>query len=72
MKVNQDKFNYIIFGKGNCIDDIVICDKVINSEDNVKILGLHLDRKFIFTSHVPITNLCQKVGRKEQVLSGIS
>ena len=29
MKVNPDKFNYIEFCKGNCIDDIVICDKVI-------------------------------------------
>ena len=30
MKVNPDKFNYITFGKGNCIDDdIVIYDRVI-------------------------------------------
>ena len=67
MKVNPDKFNYIIFGKGNCINDIVICNKVIKSQDIVKILGLHLDRKLTFTSHV--TNLCQKAGRKVQVLS---
>ena len=71
MKVNPDKFNYITFGKGNCIDDdIVIYDRVIKSQDNVKILGLHLDRKLSFTSHV--TNLCQKAGRKVQVLSRLS
>ena len=71
MKVNPDKFNYITFGKGNCIDDdIVIYDRVIKSQDNVKILGLHLDRKLTFTSHV--TNLCQKAGRKVQVLSRLS
>jgi hypothetical protein len=70
MKVNPDKFNYIVFGKCDFVNDIVISDKVIKPQDEVKILGLHLDKKLNFHSHV--SNLCQKAGRKVQVLCRLS
>ena len=44
-----------------------IGDNNIFPEDNVRILGLHIDNTLNFNTQ--ITNICQKAGRKVQVLS---
>ena len=41
MKVNTDKFEYMVFGKHEGTYNIKIRDHVIESVDNVKILDLH-------------------------------
>ena len=43
MKVNPDKFSYIVFGNDSDVGSIVIRDHVIEPVSNVKILGLSLD-----------------------------
>ena len=67
MKVNPDKFSYMVFGRCENIDDFVIGNHVIKPEKSVKILGLHLDNKLNFDNH--ISNICQKAGKQIQVLS---
>ena len=48
-------------------EHIKIIDHVIESVDNVKILGLHIDNKLNFDTH--ISKVCQKTGRQIQVMS---
>ena len=67
MKVNPDKFDYIVFGKHDGLENIIIGDYSIKPKDNVKILGLHLDNKLKFDEH--ITKLCQNAGKQVQVIS---
>ena len=67
MKVNTDKFEYMVFGKHEGTYNIKIRDHVIESVDNVKILGLHIDNKLNFDTH--ISKVCQKTGRQIQVMS---
>ena len=67
MKVNPDKFQCIVFGKQDNLGSFKIGDHNILPEDNVKILGLHVDNKLNFNTQ--ITQVCQKAGRKVQVLS---
>ena len=61
MKVNPDKFICIVFGKQDNVGSFKIGDHNILPEDNVKILGLHVDNKLNFNTQ--ITQVCQKVGR---------
>ena len=67
MKVNPDKFDFIVFGKHDGLENIIIGDYSIKPKDNVKILGLHLDNKLKFDEH--ITKLCQNAGKQVQVIS---
>ena len=67
MKVNTDKFEYMVFGKHEGTYNIKIRDHVIESVDNVKILGLHIDSKLNFDTH--ISKVCKKTGRQVQVMS---
>ena len=70
MKINPEKFSYIVFGNDSDVGSIVIRDHVIEPVSNVKILGLHLDNKLKFDHHV--SKICQKAGRQIQVLSRLS
>ena len=70
MKVNPDKFNYIVFGKHDHIGDFIIGNHIIKPVKSVKLLGLNLDNKLNFESH--ISNLCQKAGRQIHVLARLS
>ena len=58
MQANPNKFKYIVFGNYNNIEDISINDVALKPQSEVKLLGLHLDNKLTFNSH--ITKLCQK------------
>jgi hypothetical protein len=70
MKVNPDKFNYIVFGNKTDAGSITIDNHVIKPVNHVKLLGLHLDNKLNFDVH--ISKLCEKAGRQVQVLSRLS
>ena len=70
MKINPGKFKYIVFGKHDNVEDIVINDIIIKPESTVKILGLTIDNKLSFNSH--IVTLCQKAGRQIRALSCLS
>ena len=67
MKVNEDKLQYIVFGKKHNLGNFRIGDHDIVPEDYVKLLGLHVDRKLNFNIH--ISNISQKAGRQVKVIS---
>ena len=70
MKINPDKFQYIVFGKNESIKDIKIGNVNIQPVNYIKVLGLYLDNKLNFDLH--ITKLSQKAGRQIQVISRLS
>ena len=70
MKVNPDKFNYIVFGKNDNVRSLNIKSIIIEPQNEVKILGLNLDNRLTFNNHV--SKLCQKAGKQVQVLSRLS
>ena len=52
MKVNQDKFQCIVFGKTNDLGTFRVGNNCVAPEENVKILGLHVDAKLNFKTHI--------------------
>ena len=52
MKINPDKFQYIVFGKNETIKDIKIGNVNIQPVNYVKVLGLYLDNKINFDLHI--------------------
>ena len=70
MKVNPDKFKYIVFGKHDNVDCVSIKNIRIVPETTVKILGLHLDNRLTFNKH--ISSIGTKAGRQIQVLARLS
>jgi hypothetical protein len=70
MKINPDKFNYIVFGNCGDVDDINLNGNIIKVQDEVKILGLHLDKRLTFHSH--ISKICQKAGNQVHALCRLS
>ena len=50
MKVNQDKFQCIVFGKSGNLGTFRVGNYDIVPDDNVKILGLNVDNKLHFSS----------------------
>ena len=70
MKVNPDKFKYIVFGKHDNVDCVSIKNIRIAPETTVKILGLHLDNRLTFNKH--ISSIGTKAGRQIQVLARLS
>ena len=65
MKVNPDKFNAIIFCKNECVN-LTFNDITIKSMDEVKLLGIKIDKQLTFNSHV--SDLCQKTSRQVNAL----
>ena len=51
MKVNEDKFQCIVFGKKDNLGTFRIGDHDIVPEEYVKLLGLHVDKKLNFNTH---------------------
>ena len=70
MRVNPEKFNYIVFGKNTDFTAIMLDNHLIEPVNKIKLLGLTLDNKLTFDSH--ISTLCQKAGKQVQVLSRLS
>ena len=70
MRVNPEKFNYIVFGKNTDVTGIMLDNHLIEPVNKIKILGLTLDNKLTFDSHK--STLCQKAGKQVQVLSRLS
>ena len=66
LKVNTDKFSYIIFGKNVAAENILLNGNIIKPVTDVKILGLSIDNSLNYSKH--ISNLCQKAGRKIQAI----
>ena len=65
MKVNPDKCQCIVFGKQDNLGSFKIGDHNILPDDNVEILGLHVDNKLNFNTKLHV----KRLGRKVQVLS---
>jgi hypothetical protein len=73
MKVNPDKFQYIVFGKNikaDDVHDINVNNAVIESKSVVKLLGVNNDCALSFNNH--ISEICTKAGRKLNVLARLS
>jgi hypothetical protein len=66
MKVNTEKFNFIVFGKNVTPENITLRGNIIKPSTDITILGLNLDNKLNFNKHTSI--LCQKVGMKINAL----
>ena len=70
MKVNSSKFQYIVFGNVDGPGTIAINDDIISPSQNVKLLGLYIDKKLNFNYH--ISQLYLKAGRQVHVLCRLS
>ena len=70
MKVNIDKFQYIIFGKKYENGFVTLNGNIIPSQTEVKLLGINIDSKLNFDYH--IHEICRKTGRKLNVLRRLS
>ena len=70
MKVNRDKFQFILFGKDKIETTLTIDDHDLQNQDAVKLLGVHMDRHLNFDIH--ISEICRKAGRKLNVLGRLS
>ena len=67
MKVNEDKFQCIVFGKKDNLVNFRIVDHDIVPEDYVQLLDLHVDRKLNYNTY--ISNISQKAGRQVKFIS---
>ncbi len=72
MKVNEDKFQYILFCKNKTINDeyVSIGSNEIMSRSHVKLLGVYFDQKLSYDYHV--NELCRKAGRKLSILGRLT
>ena len=70
MKVNASKFQCIVFGKHDNLGTFNINGIEIVPESNVKLLGLHMDSKLNFSTH--IAHVCVKASRQLKVLTRLS
>ena len=73
MKVNPEKFQYIVFGKNIKAGDVHVINvnnAIIESKHVVKLLGINIDCALSFNNH--ISEICTKAGRKMNVLSRLS
>ena len=73
MKVNPDKFLYIVFGNNIKTDDVHVINvnnAVIESKSVVKLLGINIDSTLSFNNH--ISEIFTKAGRKMNVLARLS
>ena len=70
MKLNQDKYHFLI--SGNLIEHlwIKVGDELIWASDEEKLLGVKIDKDPNFYSH--LANLCKIVGQKVTVLARIA
>jgi hypothetical protein len=71
MKANPEKFQFIIAHRNIDVSDpIVVSDMSISPEDSVKLLGVTIDKKLTFDSHVE--HICKKASKQLNVLKRFS
>ena len=70
MVINPDKCHYIVIGDDDPTQKIILNNNEIASSNEEKLLGILLDSKLNFDSH--ITFLCKKAGQKRSALARIS
>ena len=71
MQANPEKFQLMILSSGAaCNRSIVLDDVIIQSEQNVKCLGVTIDSRLNFSLH--ISNCCRKAARQLNALARIS
>jgi hypothetical protein len=71
MQANPEKFQLIVSHRHkNDIVELQVCNTVIKSSDHVKLLGVTIDRKLNFDTH--ISELCKKASRQVNVLKRLS
>ena len=71
MRINPDKFQFIMFDKyGSEMHKMRVDDTMLTSQAVVKLLGINIDRHLTFSDHV--NTLCKKAGRKLNVLCRMS
>ena len=58
MKINPDKFQYIVFGDDECISGLTVDNCMLHPQDSVNILGFFLDKDMKFDEQV--NKICQK------------
>ena len=69
MKMNGSKSHLLVLGNKRVEVTVNISGSLINESDE-KLLGVSIDKKLNFKSHV--NNLCKKASRKLHALPGIS
>ncbi len=52
MKINADKFQFIVCGKVDGTGEITIANQSIMPENSVKLLGIYVDNKLNFNVHI--------------------
>ena len=64
MKANPDKFQIIFFDRYNAYKNecITLGNQTLNYQENVKLLGVHIDSQLNFNYH--ISEICKKAGYK--------
>ena len=67
MVLNPGKCHYIVIGADDPFHKIILNNNEIASSNEEKLLGILLDRKSSFDSH--ITSLCKKAGQKLSALA---
>lgn len=71
MQANPEKFQLIISHRNkNETVELHVCNTVIKSTNSVKLLGITIDSKLNFDSH--ISDLCKKASRQVNVLKRLS
>ena len=68
MKVNPDKFYYLVSDKE--IRQVDICNEKLSSTCSEKLLGMKIDNMLTFQEHVE--GLCKKASQKVSALAKIS
>ena len=67
MTLNPGKCHYMVIGSGDLSHEIMLNNNKITSSNEEKLLGIFLDSKLNFESH--ITSLCRKAGQKINALA---
>ena len=72
MQANCDKFQGLLLGPESLtkLVHLMVKDREIRTDEHVKLLGIHLDKKLDFEYH--ISELCQKAGNQLNALARIS
>ncbi len=70
MKMNEDKSHLLVFGNKDGEVTVNISGSLIKESDEEKLLGVTLDKKLSFKTHV--NNLCKKASQKLHALARVS